>query len=233
MFQEKHCLRTLFACILFESQSEPAMAKVQALLNAVNRCTKNADIVADITNLTFLNPTCTRWSSDFAVVKRVVDIGVEKERLCQQELGQEVLTDAHMTFLIAYLCARKPLAIAMELFQGEGDCYIGQVIPTVLGVKSKLSLSTDPQVVPLVGALIKGLDTRFRDVMISDKYIISAILIPRFKINFVQDEAMKEQYRKLLINAVREVYEETTRNQRTMSLLRRAPVRHPTIKCHK
>lgn len=59
--------------------------------------------------------------------------------------------------------------------------------------------------------------------MISDKYIISAILIPRFKINFVQDEAMKEQYRKLLINAVREVYEETTRKQRTMSLLRRAP----------
>src|SRR6266516_2327826 len=59
--------------------------------------------------------------------------------------------------------------------------------------------------------------------MISDKYIISAILIPHFKINFVQDEVMKEQYRKLSMNAVREVYEETTRKQRTMSLLRRAP----------
>src|SRR6266516_6355881 len=87
------------------------MAKVRALLNAVNRCTKNADIVADITNLTFLNPTCTCWSSDFAAMKRVVDIVVEKERLCQQKLGQEVLTDADMTFLTAYLCAIKPLAV--------------------------------------------------------------------------------------------------------------------------
>src|SRR6266516_2340179 len=116
------------------------MAKVQALMNAVNRSTKNADIVADITNLIFLNPTCTRWSSDFAAMKRVVDIVVEKERLCRQKLGQEVFTDADVTFLTAYLCAMKPLATAMEIFQGEGDCYIGHVIPTVLGVKLKLSL---------------------------------------------------------------------------------------------
>src|SRR6266516_948229 len=100
------------------------MAKVQSPLNAVNHNTKNADIVADITNLTFLNSTCTRWSSAFAAVKRIVDIGVEKECLCQQKLGQEVLTDADMTFLTAYLCAMKPLAVyrlsACSIDKGPG-----------------------------------------------------------------------------------------------------------------
>jgi len=28
----------------------------------------------------------------------------------------------------------KPVAAAMDLLQGEGDCYIGHVIPTIKGI---------------------------------------------------------------------------------------------------
>jgi hypothetical protein len=50
----------------YKRSYDRAMSKVQALSNAVNTSTKSADIVEDTVGLTFLNPTCTRWSSDFA-----------------------------------------------------------------------------------------------------------------------------------------------------------------------
>src|SRR6218665_3815947 len=46
-----------------------AMAKVQALSNAVNRSPKLNDLVEEITETTFTNPTSTRWSSSFHAVQ--------------------------------------------------------------------------------------------------------------------------------------------------------------------
>ena len=48
------------------------MGKVQALSNAVQRSTKNAEEVEDAVELTFLNPTMTRWNSSCFAVKRIV-----------------------------------------------------------------------------------------------------------------------------------------------------------------
>ena len=52
----------------------------------------------------------------------------------------------------------------------------------------------------------------------SQDYIIAAILIPKFKLNFVLDEAGKAQYKLMLINSVRTVVQDdVARNQSTES----------------
>ena len=53
------------------------MGKVQALSNAVSSSPKMNDIVEEITGSTFINPTCTRWSSVFSAVQRVISIGLD------------------------------------------------------------------------------------------------------------------------------------------------------------
>ena len=77
---------------------DSAMSKVQSLSNAVHRSTNNANIVEEIVGLMFLNPTCTRWSSSYAAVQRIVDVGIEKLQACQERMGQQPLTEDDMKF---------------------------------------------------------------------------------------------------------------------------------------
>ena len=110
------------------------MRKVQALFNAVQRSTKNADEVEDTIGLTFLNPTITRWNSSYFAVKRIVEVGIDGVTACQNKIGLEVFSDDDMQFLKGYVEVMKPLALAMDKLQGEQQCYIGHVILTICGM---------------------------------------------------------------------------------------------------
>jgi len=73
----------------------------------------------------------------------------------------------------------KPVAIAMDLLQGDRACFIGYVIPTVMDIQQKLrSMRVDPAVNPLVKALSNGLSTRFKQMFDDDCYHVSTMLIP-------------------------------------------------------
>jgi len=67
----------------------------------------------------------------------------------------------------------KPLALAMTLPQGEKTTYLGNLVPTITGIKCKLNQSTDKVVEPLVKALSSGIDRRFQAVL-----TIRNILLP-------------------------------------------------------
>lgn len=88
------------------------MGKVQALSNAMSRSPKNADMVEALTGSTFLNPTVTRWCSEFYAVELVVAIGVEKVNECLTStaiLARHTERNLHH-FLISWIdtCHRPP-----------------------------------------------------------------------------------------------------------------------------
>jgi len=152
-----------------------AMAKVQALSNAVNKSVKHADVVEDVVGITFLNPTCTRWSSEFAAVSRIVTVGSEKVRECQQKIGLAPMTEANMSFLTGFVQVMKPIAVAMEFLQGEKECFVGHVVPTITGIEKKLrGMGIDESMTPLRQAILNGLQTRFRAVLLT---IITILLL--------------------------------------------------------
>jgi hypothetical protein len=103
-----HCQHVITDNVKFQRVYDRAMAKVQALSNAVQRSTKWADIVQDVVGLTFLNPTCTRWNSYYYAVRRIVEVGLEKTNQCQAEIGLEKFTDEDMQFLTSYVDVFKP-----------------------------------------------------------------------------------------------------------------------------
>lgn len=176
----------------YKRSYDRAMSKVQALSNAVNTSTKSADIVEDTIGVTFLNPTCTRWSSDFTAVSRVVEVGLAKVRECQTKIGVAWMTEADMLFLKQYIQVMKPIAAAMVNFQAEDDCFIGHVIPTVLGIKTKLEsmmMRVEDSIKPLVKALLDGINLRFQTVLSDDQYHIATMLIPRFRLNYLPPNA--------------------------------------------
>jgi len=102
-------------------------------------------------------------------LNRIITVGLEKVRYCQQQIGLACITEAEMTFLKSYVHVMKPVSIAMDLLQSEQECCIGHVIPTIMGIQQKLkSMTVDPAVNPLVTALSNGLSTRFKDMFDDD-----------------------------------------------------------------
>ena len=68
----------------------------------------------------------------------------------------------------------KPIVLAMNLLQGETTSYIGNVIPTIMGVKSKLE-HRDRAVEPLVSALSAGINNRFQAVLSDKEHLVASI----------------------------------------------------------
>lgn len=182
----------------FKRAYDNAMAKVQALSNAVNKSVKHADVVEEVAGIAFLNPTCTRWSSEFNAVTRIVNVGLEKVRECQLKIGLVPLTESNMSFLKGFVQVMKPLAVAMDFLQGETECFVGQVIPTVMGVQAKLSsMVIDSTMKPLADALLAGLQNRFRAIFADDQYHLASMLIPEFKLNYLPEN--ERHTKKLLL----------------------------------
>jgi len=102
--------------------------------------------------------------------ENIVDVGIEKVQTCQERMGQPTLTEDDVRFLASYVNVMKPIATAMDLLQGEEDCYIGHFIPTIKGIQHKLKLLTDKSMTPLINAisLNNGLQERLSDIMNND-----------------------------------------------------------------
>ena len=188
------------------------MGKEQALSNAVNRSPKNADLVADITGSTFLRPTVTRWCSDYYAVERVVAIGIDNVNKCLQSFSLQPFSEKDFSFLKSYLKVMKPVVVGMDLMQSE-SCFIGHLVPTILGIKSRLNEHTDRTILPLVNALMTGINNRFGDIVRDNEHLIASALIPQFKLNFLSDETLKVQVRNRLLLFVQEVDSECNPQQ--------------------
>ena len=58
-----------------------------------------------------------------------------------------------------------------------------------MGLKCKLSQSTDRVVEPLVKALFTGIDRRLQAVLSDRDHLIACALLPQFKLNFLPEDA--------------------------------------------
>jgi len=144
----------------------------------------------------------------------------------EQKIGLEPFSEDDMAFLSAYVAVMRPIAIAMELFQGEEDCFIGHVIPTIKGIEHKLSRMTEKSTVALVDALKAGLLIRFKDVMEADDYNVATMLLPKFKLNYLEP-AQRPAEKALLIKAVKLINSVSAVTEVTEPILARASARIP------
>ncbi|RXN38378.1 zinc finger BED domain-containing 1-like protein [Labeo rohita] len=124
----------------YKRLSRSAFAKCSALWNKTSRSTLAFETVERECKLQFLRPNQTRWNSLFLAV----------ERLNTAELG----------FLAEYATVMKPVAMALNLLQGESSVHMGFLLPTLYQLQDKLKkLESSCKVCqPLLKALHGGLD---------------------------------------------------------------------------
>jgi hypothetical protein len=103
-------------------------------------------------------------------------------------------------FLKEYCSVMQPLAYALDILQAETKCFIGYLLPTLASLRTKLTgiKPTLKLTVPLINAVLSGLDARFQGYDIRHDLIIASVTLPQFRMRWIEDNESKNQARTLL-----------------------------------
>ena len=154
-----------------------------------------------------IRPIATRWNSQFDAIRRLIELRDKLGLVCD-ELKLPKIQINEMEFLQEYCSLMAPVAQALDILQGEKDCYYGTILPTIISVEKKLinfSRSKLASTAPLAHALLRGLQKRFSDVLSLNErartYIIATVSHPKFKLRcFPGDE--RERCKAIFIDCV-------------------------------
>lgn len=114
-----------------------AIAKCSALWTKASRSVYASETVEKFSRRKLLVPTTTRWNSFYEALCRVMDIPItDLHNLCTQ-LGIRCITDREYQFIKEYCVILKPLAMALDILQGEENCFYGTILPTLVALMAK------------------------------------------------------------------------------------------------
>lgn len=176
---------------LYKKMYDSAFKKACNLWNLCSRSMKASDIVHDVCSVKLKVPCSTRWNSTYDSLVKLLSIKEYLPDLCQK-LKIPKFKVMEIDFLTEYMKVTEPLAVAIDILQGENNCYFGLVLPTIVQLhqtfsKNALNLKYCSA---LNIELIKGLESRFNHVtdignLSCKPYILAAITHPKFKLRWI------------------------------------------------
>ena len=131
-------------------------------------------------------------------------------KLCTQ-LNMKCLNDKEYQFLKEYCLIMKPFTIALDILQGEDNCFYGTLLPTLeilmaktLAVKNGLSKMTGE----LPDIIVKAIKSRFAATLDSKDALLAAVSLPKFKLRWVSEKPRKDYIKFLLTTECSSLSEE-------------------------
>ena len=136
-------------------------AKLSSLWNKAGR-PKSAEMIKSIINCQLTLPCITRWNSFYDSLVKLYKIDRDKLNKLMYELDLPEFTKSDFEFIYEYIKVTKHIAIALDSLQGDIDAFYGNLIPTLFGIKSKITnINKLKYCDALVKALLNSLQTRF------------------------------------------------------------------------
>ena len=126
----------------------------------------------------------TRWNSQLKMIRRIVEVDVDKV-VEKTELSLTSYEKAVLRELVEVL---EPFEEATDILQGDTYNSISLVIPSLLGLKRHLNDLNTRHSTRLTTSLKSALNRRFGGTFDDPLYICSAMLDPRFKLNWSDNE---------------------------------------------
>jgi len=98
-----------------------------------------SDKVEDVLKRKLIIPTATCWNStQHDALSLITEIPIRDLNTIFSKLCLKGITEREYQFLKEYCALLKPLAAALDILQGEDDCYYGTLLPTLEILMSKL-----------------------------------------------------------------------------------------------
>ncbi|KAL2096766.1 hypothetical protein ACEWY4_005973 [Coilia grayii] len=183
-----------------------ALAKCTALWTKTSRSTVASDQVEEVIKRKLIIPTATHWNSTHDALSLIIEIPITDLNTICSRLGVKCITEREYQFLKEYCTVLKPLAAALDILQGEDDCYYGTLLPTLeilmlklLALKDGLSQMT----VGMPGAIVQAIKSRFSSILDSKDALMAAATMPKFKVRWLKDEKRRDAVKTLLISECR------------------------------
>jgi hypothetical protein len=178
-----------------------SMAKATALWNMTSRSTKAADAAFGILGFRFSVPCVTRWNSYYDATKKVLMAESKLSEVCKA-VGVPALVQAELSFLKEYVMVMAPLAASLDILQGDQNCALGFVLPTVTVLKNKLLIMDLRSTKPIRDSLLAGIERRFGYAFTNRDFIMAAVTHPKFKMLWIDDATKRAEYSQLLEAAI-------------------------------
>jgi hypothetical protein len=195
----------------YKKLARSTFAKAAAIFNKVQRSTLAHDTVTQKSGMAFKIPNKTRWNSHFHAMEQLLNFFTKQygnqpciEVICDDlEIARFKANEKN--FLEAFVQVMRPLAVALDILQGENNCYKGFVLPTLVMLKMHASEVANESVCkPLATKICSSLQTRLDYVFEDKTFVIAALLMPNFKLDWVEEEASRTEYRAVLEAAYKE-----------------------------
>lgn len=168
------------------------MGKLAAIWNKQGRSTLASDKIKDCLGGLFVTPNETRWNATYDSMCRVLHYLNQdqcKMRLLFSHFDIRPITDSEEVFLKEYITVMKPLAMALDILQGEKVVTAGYILPSLHNLLEEYeqpSMENLTYTTGVVSAIKCSIYLRFREELNSATFITAAALHPRFKLRWVK-----------------------------------------------
>lgn len=192
------CLATSQERVTYRS----SMAKCSALWAKSTRSSRAAEVVEQEAKQKLLIPCETRWNSLYDALNRIVNIGLVKLNAINKALDLKCFSEKELSLLQQYCAVAKPLTEALDVLQGEDNCYYGFLLPVLASLKSKLLGMSNESCLLVPGmreAILNALERRFAGVQIQKDAKLAAVAHPFFKTKWVDSVKEKQELKALLL----------------------------------
>ena len=184
-----------------------SFGKSVALWNKDSRSTVAADKVEEVAKRKLIVPNPTRWNSSYNAVVRITEnSAAELNELCTK-MGLHCFNEKELNFLKEYYDVLKPLAMGIDKLQGEDNCYFGTLLPTLETIIKKVKVakpSLSSATVGLVGCIETAIKCCFQVIFETEDPILAAVVLPKFKLKWVESQKKKDEYKQMLLQAMEE-----------------------------
>ena len=175
-------------------------AKANALWRKQNRCTNVSSRIKEELGRKLPSPSTVRWNSSldsYSVLTKVFEDEEKKRKLLKimdETTGLERFTSQEIELIKEYVEVMSPLAIALDILQGEEHAYTGVLIPTIYGLIKQLETMRDrvdkplKYMKPVVMKMLISLqsDRRFGKILCDDELLLATAFHPLFKIPHIR-----------------------------------------------
>ena len=192
----------------YKSLYSSAMKKAKTLWNLIGKSPLAAENAFHQLGVHLPRPVDTRWNSLFDAIIALLKCSNKLGKLNQTPsltlnltmtkrfsfyieatclaLNIPRFSREELQFLDGYATVLRPLATALDILQGDQNCYLGYVLPALRKIYNTIFKINIPEVSPLKNAVLSGLDKRFSNYFDDEDFIVATCVHPKFKLKWFQ-----------------------------------------------